>query len=208
MKDKFDLQLFAADGGGEGGTGGDGGNPAPDNGGEKGNPDNGGKDKDTPKGISEEEMQKRIDDALAKGKAKWEKEYQKKAEKAKKEQDRLSKLSEDERAKAELENNRKELEAREAELKKKELKLEMVKVLTERNIPVQFLDYLVDTDNESTMKRITTFEKAYKKAIEDGVNEKLKGKPPQAGGTNKGNPNNAGVKNGFFAAIFKNQAKR
>ena len=158
-----------------------------------------------------EDVQAKIDAAvaarLAEAKTKWEKEYQKKAAAEKKEAERLSKLSEDERKAAELENSRKELEAKEAELKKKELKLEMVKVLAERSIPVQFMDYLIAEDSESTLSRITTFEKEFKKAVEDGVNEKLKGKAPAAGGT-RTNTDGAGVNNGFFDAIYKNQVKR
>lgn len=162
---------------------------------------------DTGKQNDEAAIQKRIDDALAAAKSKWEKDYKRKAEAAKKEAERLSKLSDDERAKAELENSRKELEAKEQELKKKELKLEMVKVLSDRHIPVDFMDYLIAEDSESTMSRITTFEKAFKKAIEAGVNEKLKGKAPKAG-TPKAGATGTPVKNGFFDAIYKNQVKR
>lgn len=204
----FDLQLFAGgDGGSEGSTGGTGGNPA-------GATDAGGgenKPTDEARQDKPEDTQAKIDAAVAAAKAKWEKDYQKKAAAAQKEKERLSKLSEDERKAAELENSRKELEAKEAELKKKELKLEMVKVLADRKIPVQFMDYLIAEDNESTLSRITAFEKEFKKAVEAGVNEKLKGKAPTAGasaGGTVGASGGAGVTNGFFDAIYKNQVKR
>lgn len=198
----FDLQRFA-DGDG---TASDGGSVDADKGanGES-------KPKSDPPENKPDDTQMKIDAAvaarLAEAKAKWEKEYQKKATAEQKEKERLSKLSEDERKAAELENSRKELEAKEAELKKKELRLEMVKVLADRKIPVQFMDYLIAEDSESTLARITTFEKAFKKAVEDGVNERLKGKAPAAGGTRTGE-NGAGVTNGFFDAIYKNQVKR
>jgi|GEM_PF-504845 len=198
----FDLQRFA-DGDG---TASDGGSVDADKGanGES-------KPKSDPPENKPDDTQMKIDAAvaarLAEAKAKWEKEYQKKATAEQKEKERLSKLSEDERKAAELENSRKELEAKEAELKKKELRLEMVKVLADRKIPVQFMDYLIAEDSESTLVRITTFEKAFKKAVEDGVNERLKGKAPAAGGTRTGE-NGAGVTNGFFDAIYKNQVKR
>ena len=211
MKDDkflFDLQLFA-DGGDGGGAGGAAGAGSAGEGSEAGKDisgknDNGGGKADPGK---EAEVQKRIDDAIAAAKSKWEKEYQKKAEAAKKEAERLSKLSEDERKKAELENTRKELEAREKELQTKELKLEMVKVLSDRNIPVEFMDFLIAGDSESTMKNITTFEAAMKKLVEAKVNEKLKGKAPKAGdGT--GGKAGVGVEDGFFKAIKENQVKR
>lgn len=199
---EFDLQLFAdsSDGPQDSGTGDEGKTTPVDN-----KPADDGSDSENDK-KNELEIQRKIEEAVAKAKVKWEKDYQKKAEAAKKEAERLAKLSDDERAKAELESSRKELEAKEQELKKKELKLEMVKVLSDRKIPVEFMDYLIDADSESTLKRITTFEKAYKKAIEAGVNEKLKGKAPKAG--NAGAGSGVQVKNGFFDAIYKNQAKR
>lgn len=201
----FDLQRFA-DGGGDGGDAGAAGGENNDDG-----ADDGADDTGTGDGSNQNDdaaVQARIDAAVTAAQKKWEKSYQKKAAAAKKEADRLSKLSEDERAKEELEANRKELEAKEQELTRKELKLEMVKVLAKRNIPVQFMDYLIADDNESTLKRITDFEKEYKKAVEAGVNEKLKGKAPQAGGSTLGGKGGAGVKNGFFEAIYKNQARR
>ena len=201
----FDLQRFA-DGGGDGGDAGAAGGENNDDG-----ADDGADDTGTGDGSNQNDdaaVQARIDAAVAAAQKKWEKSYQKKAAAAKKEADRLSKLSEDERAKEELEASRKELETKEQELTRKELKLEMVKVLAKRNIPVQFMDYLIADDNESTLKRITDFEKEYKKAVEAGVNEKLKGKAPQAGGSTLGGKGGAGVKNGFFEAIYKNQARR
>ena len=200
----FQLQRFADDGAAGGSEGQEGGKaPADGSVGQEG----GKGPADEEKKADEAEVQRRIDEALASAKVKWEKDYKRKAEAAKKEAERLSKLSDDERAKAELESSRKELEAKEQELKKKELKLEMVKVLSDRKIPVEFMDYLIAEDSEGTMSRITTFEKAYKKAIENGVNEKLKGKAPKAG-AQKAGAASASVKNGFFDAIYKNQVKR
>lgn len=203
----FDLQLFADgdDGAGKGGAAGDNGdktdpkdNPADKNDGEK------------DKAAQEAALQTKIEEAVSKAQKRWEKEYQKKLEAEKKEKERLSKLSEEERKQAEAEKREKELADKEADLKRKELKLEMVKVLAERDIPVQFMDYLVAEDNQSTLNRITEFEKAYKKAIEDAVNEKLKGKAPAAGSQPTGDQRqSAGVsKAGFFDAIYKNQSKR
>lgn len=156
----------------------------------------------------EADVQRRIDDALAAAKDKWQKEYDAKIKKDRAEAERLAKLSEDERRKVELDNRQRELDAREQELHDKDLKLELVGVLSKRGIPVEFADYLMDEDSTKTLARVTTFEKAFKKAVEAGVNERLKGKPPKIGG----NINQAGqrshVRNGFFDAIYKNQAKR
>ena len=152
----------------------------------------------------------KISEAIGKVQKSFEDMLKKREAAAKKEAERLSKLSDEERQKAELENGRKELELKEKELQRKELMLEMTKVLAERKIPVQFMEYLLADDNESTLERITTFEKAYKSAIELAVNEKLKGKTPPAGTGNKLTQNSGGqrVKDSFMKIIADNQVKR
>ena len=204
----FDLQLFAE--GGEG-TGGDttdtGGGNKPDD-----DKNTGGKDGDKNKNLkTPEEVDTAVKAAVAEAKAAWEKEYKQKAERERKEAERLSKLSEEQKRQEELESLKKELAAKESELKQRELREEMTKVLEQRSIPLAFMDYFITDDSESTLKRITDFEKAYKKAIADGVDAKLKNTAPPGGGggsaAGAGNNKNAG-KNGFLDIIRKNQVKR
>lgn len=197
----FDLQRFAGDGAATGAEGGDN------------DPGKGDKGSDAgAKGDNKTYTQADIDAALATKlaaeKSKWETEYQQKAEAAKKEQERLSKLSDDERKKVEIEKTQQELQAKEKELKIKELKLEVVEDLTKRGIPVSFLDYLVvDADSEKTLGRITNFEKEYKKAVDEAVNERLKGKTPKAGTSATGDKGKA-TGSGFLESVRKAQAKR
>ncbi len=213
----LDLQLFAD--GGDGADGADGGTDGADGGADS---TDGGKDtKDGTKGSNagkseterEAEVQKRINDAVEKALKKAEKEYQKKAEAEKKKAEELSRLSEEERRKAELEAKEQELATKEKDYQRNVLKLEMVKVLTERNVPVEFMDYFIAEDSEATLKRITDFEKQFKKAVQAAVDEKLKKTEPPAGnsGKNGGSEDgvpDAGTKNGFLDIIHKNQSKR
>lgn len=148
-----------------------------------------------------------IDDAIAKAQAKWEAEFKKRAELEKKEAQRLSQLSDDERQKAELEFAQAELEKQKQAFAAEKIKYEATKVIAQRGLPVEFVEYLVDSDNEKTLARITTFEKKYKKAIEDGVNEKLKGKAPTASG-GKSVESTSSVKADFMKAIYDNQIHR
>ena len=179
--------------------------------------------KDTSEGADKQtdnkpevDIDAKINEAISKAQKAWEADlkkreaaHQKELERQKKEAERLSKLSDEERQKAEIENGRKELEIKEKELQRKELMLEMTKVLAERKIPVQFMEYLIADDNESTLERIKTFEKEYKSAIEAAVNEKLKGKAPQAaGGKGTQITGNERVKGSFMKAILDNQVKR
>lgn len=201
MDFKLNLQLFA-DGGtetGEQGAGGDNQNNQPAN----TEPNN------APKTFSQEDIEVEVAKRMASEKAKWEKEYKKKAEHERKEQERLSKLSEDERREAEWKQKNADLEAREEALKLKEQQAEAVSVLNSRGIPVAFMPFLVTgTDNDKNMENITTFEKELKKLVDAQVKEKLKGKTPSTGNIGSIGKNNAPKKGSIIDIIKKNQVKR
>lgn len=156
----------------------------------------------------DDELQRKVDAAIAKAQAKLEADFKKRAELEKKEAERLSKLSDDERAKVELEKAHKELEDQKAKFEREKLKYETAQVLSKRGIPAEFTDYLIDSDNESTLERIKVFEKHFNKAVEDAVNARLKGTTPKSGGKSVDSSNGQGVSNGFMDAILKNQIKR
>ena len=152
-----------------------------------------------------DDVKAQIDAATKALKAELETERKAREAAAKKEAERLSKLSDDERAKAELENTRRELEQERANFEREKIKYEASKVLSQRSLPVEFTEYLIAEDNAKTLERITTFEKQYKKAIEAAVNERLKGKAPASGG--KTVDSGDGGKS-FLAAIRSQQIRR
>ena len=193
---KFNIQMFA-DGGGEGGGDGQQEQQNPATAENNDNPDGGEKKSENKQ--SDVDIDAKIAEALSKAQKNFEDTLKKREAAAKKEAE-LSKLSDAERQKAEIENGRKELELKEKELQRKELMLEMTKVLAERNLPVEFTEYLI---------RIKTFEKKYKAAIEAAVNERLKGKAPQSGNKNPSTGgNNSRGKDDFLKVILDNQVKR
>ena len=202
MINKFDLQLFA-DGGTEPGKQNEGGDDNKNGQPASTEPNN------TSKTFSQEDIEAEIVKRMANEKAKWEKEYKKKAEHERKEQERLSKLSEDERREAEWKQKNADLEAREEALKLKEQQTEAVSVLNSRGIPVAFMPFLVTgTDNDKNMENITTFEKELKKLVDAQVKEKLKGKTPSTGNIGSIGKNNAPKKGSIIDIIKKNQVKR
>lgn len=174
----FELQRFA-EGGGEG-TGDVQGDKVTDTGDK--NADVGEVKADNVSDDVQAKIDVAVNSALAKAQARWEQEFKKREEQAKKEAERLSKLSDDERQKAEFENARAELEKQKIAFNVEKLKYEAAKVLSQRNLPVEFVDYLIGEDNETTLENIKTFEKKFNKAVEDAVTAKLKGKAPQTGG--------------------------
>ena len=154
-----------------------------------------------------DDIQTQINNAMKALKSELESERKAREAAAKKEAERLSKLSDDERQKAELENTRAELERERANFEREKIKYEAAKVLGQRGLPVEFTDYLIAEDNNKTLERITTFEKQYKKAIEAAVNERLKGKAPASGGNTVDAEQN-GVSKSFIDAIRSAQIRR
>ncbi len=214
----FDLQRFSnGDGAGAGDVAAGGESDAGAAGGKGEGSDGAGKSNEgSQKGEagkngaaqSKEEIAAKVAEGVAAAKEKWEQEFAAKAEAKRKEEERLSKLSDDERKKAKLEAAEAELTKKAQELKIKELKLEVVEDLTKRNIPVSFLDYLVDTDSEKTLARITNFEKEYKKAIDAAVTERLKGKTPKAGDKGSSEVGVSRAKSGFLGDLKSMQARK
>ena len=200
---KFNMQMFA-DGGGEGGESQSEQQTSTTT---ENNDNSDGVEKKSENKQSEIDIDAKIAEALAKATKNFEETLKKREADRKKEEERLSTLSDDERRKAEIENGRKELELKEKELQRKELMLEMTKVMAERNLPVEFTEYLIAEDNESTLKRITTFEKKFKAAVEAEVNERLKGKAPQSGNKNTSG-NTPRAKDDTLKVILANQVKR
>ena len=145
---KFNIQMFA-DGGGEGGGDGQQEQQNPATAENNDNPDGGEKKSENKQ--SDVDIDAKIAEALSKAQKNFEDTLKKREAAAKKEAE-LSKLSDAERQKAEIENGRKELELKEKELQRKELMLEMTKVLAERNLPVEFTEYLIAENSESELK--------------------------------------------------------
>ena len=140
--------------------------------------------------LSKEEYQKKLDaeadrrvtKALQTAKQKWESEFGEKLEKEKQEAVRLEKLSADEKEKELREKQLKELEERENQLKYKELLSDTKDILHEEKIPVKFADVLVQESAEKTKEKIDSFKKEWQDAIEEAVNERLKGSTPKKPG--------------------------
>lgn len=129
------------------------------------------------------EIDKRVTEAVKKREAKY------KAEQAEKE--RLSKLSEEERVREVQAQKEKELEARHKELIAKELKLDLVDILSENDLPLQFRDIIdvnkyvgvkAEDRRESLKNDINIFKDTFNsiidKRVEEIKKEYLKGNSP------------------------------
>jgi flagellar biosynthesis GTPase FlhF len=179
---KLNLQLFG-DGGGDGGSGGDdgkGGAGGDDGKGGGGGDDGKDKKNELPKTAEElqkllqSETDKRVTQALKTAQEKWEKELKEKLESEKAEAEKLAKMSAAEREKALLDKQKKELEDKEKLIAQKELKLATIDILKEKQLPIEFADYVMAADADTIKKNIDTFAAAWQKALEEAVEAKFK----------------------------------
>lgn len=173
------LQLFADSAGGSGeGEGGEGAAPGTGEGGPEEKSKGGG---DT-KTFTQEDVNKIISDRLAKERSKWEKEFQAKIDEAKTEAEKLAKMNAEQKAEYERQQREKELADREAKITQRELRATALETLAEKDLPKELAEILDYTNADSTNKSIEAVEKAFRSAVEAGVNERLKGNPPKGGG--------------------------
>lgn len=128
---------------------------------------------------------------------------------------KLAKMSADERLEHERVEREKQLKDRESEITRRELKAEAKAQLADKGLPVEFADALPLTDAESVQTAIEVFDRAFRAAVEKGVNERLKGQPPKVSQAEKAMSEkdrliaeyNAAEKRKDFAAMLSIQNK-
>lgn len=94
------------------------------------------------------------------------------------EERRQAKLTEEEREKETRTKREAELKQREDELTLRENKIKAQEMLSQKNIPIDLVDFVVDLDESKTRDNIEKLAKTYNKSVETGVTDKLKGTPP------------------------------
>jgi hypothetical protein len=82
-------------------------------------------------------------------------------------------MDESQRKEYEYTQRLQELENKEREFAIAQNKLEATKVMANRELPIEFVDYIVAEDAETMMENITTFERAFKSAVADAVAKKI-----------------------------------
>lgn len=161
---RMNLQLFAEPGGEpteptptEPTPGGGGGEPTPED-----------------KPLTMDEVRKLIQSETDKVRT----EYSKRLKEAQAEVERLAKekMSEEEKAEFERQKLQKELEEKERALLERELNLLAVDLLTEAKMPLEFKEFVVGVDEETTKAKATTLKNLWNTALEQAVKERFKEK--------------------------------
>ena len=187
--DKFDLlkqgmrlQLFGDTGGNGDGEVAAGEGPG-GNGEEKQNPPEGSeielpKTKEELEALLQSEADRRVTGALKTAQEKWEADYKAKLEAEKAEAEKLAKMTAQEKEKHLLEKQKLDIASKEREIALREMKLTKIDIFAEKKLPIKLVDYVQGETAEEVKVNIDTFEKEWRAAIDEAVNERLKGKSP------------------------------
>lgn len=136
----------------------------------KGNPD------------SQKELDRRITKALNTARENWEKEQAKKLEDEKTEAAKLAKMTAEQKAEHERQKREEEFAKRESALTMRELRAEASQTLAEKDLPLALIDCLNFSSAEKCNESIDTVEKAFRAAVQAGVESRMKGSAPKAAG--------------------------
>lgn len=132
--------------------------------------------------LLQSESDKRVTEALKTQREKLVKEFEEK----RKEDERLAKLSKDDREREQLKKDRAAFEEEKAALERDRLELDVIKVLGDEGLDTSFSKFLMGKDADESLENIKAFKAAFEKAVEAGVKDKLGGRPPQTGATVSG----------------------
>lgn len=175
----MDLQFFAEPGDGAGANGGNGGGAKGGEGGTSG--DDGTEPpsfddllKNGHQAEFDRRVQKAIDTAVGKAQEKWQALTDDKLSEAEK----LAKMTKEEKTQYLAQKHEKELAEREAGITRRELMAEAKNTLAEKKLPAGLAEVLNYTDADSCNKSIAAVEKAFQEAVEERVQERLKGGTP------------------------------
>ena len=94
------------------------------------------------------------------------------------EERRQAQLTADERESEAKQKREAELKAREDNITLRERRLMAQEMLSQKNIPIDLVDFVVDLDESKTKENIDKLAKTYNKSVENGVTDKLKSTPP------------------------------
>lgn len=131
------------------------------------------------------EFDRRVTKALETAKNKWQQEAATQIEQARTEAEKLAKMTAEQKAQHEKEQLEKSLKDRETALTFRELRTEALNTLNEKGLPKELIESVNLSSAEACQKSLEGIEAAFRAAVQAGVEERLKGKTPTAGGETK-----------------------
>lgn len=123
--------------------------------------------------------QEEVDELLQKEGDRRISQYQKTLEKRQREANKLSRMSESERAEYELSERERQLEERENKLILAENKTACTNILLQKGLDVSLVDFVVAADADTMNDNIKRLEKAFKASVKSEVEKRLQGTSPK-----------------------------
>ena len=151
--------------------------------------------------MLQKETDKRVTQALATAKTKWDAEFGEKLETEKKEAARLAKLTAEQREKELFEKQKSDFAKQQAEFQRSQMLNSAMIEMQKESLPVQFAEYLLDDTAEDVAANIASFKKDWQEALQKAVDDRLKGSTPKNGSKAET------ASSGFFEAITKNRIR-
>ena len=131
------------------------------------------------KTFTQEDFDKQLSKTLADKEAKLQKKLEERLATELQERERLAKLSAEEKAAEETKRREQETAERERGIILRENRADARELLQAKNISTDLVGFVVDVDADKTKENIDQLEKAFLKAVEQGVNDKLRGQTPK-----------------------------
>lgn len=143
--------------------------------GDEGNPDNAQSgepedDKSKVTTLTEDDVNRIVKQRLAREKKKWEKDHT--------EAERLRKMTDDEKKQYEEDKRKEDLDNREAAITRRELTAVAKEQLNAAGVPADMADFIDYTDADTVNESVKRLSKAFKGAVQQSVDDRLKGKAP------------------------------
>jgi hypothetical protein len=123
--------------------------------------------------FTQEQLGKKLSEERTRMREQFDKEKQQAVNDAIAEYERKAKLTEDERQKEAFAEREAAVEKREREITMRERRSEALAIMSERNIPTNLVDYVVDEDEATTKSNIEALDKEWRKALEEGIKAKI-----------------------------------
>lgn len=123
----------------------------------------------------EAEIERRINEALKSAKMNWDKENEVKMQTEREEAAKMASMSAEERARAEMEKKQKAFDEERKQYISEKMEFEAAKELAKNKLPLSFAKLLSGADIDSTMSNIDVFKQEFMKAVEEALDERLRG---------------------------------
>lgn len=131
------------------------------------------------KTFTQEQFGQKISAERKKMAAQYEKEKQKALDEAKAEWERQAKLTDEQKATEAQKAKEKALEERERQVTLRERQAEATTKLSEKNIPVAFVEYVLDEDADKMAAKIDTLSKTWSDELKKAVKGAVSGNTPE-----------------------------